>query len=74
MSQNRHVIQLACLFVFFENFTSFLQMGPWASRLLEATSIIKASNSHVINMSELQDLVTILKQKKGKNPELFKLQ
>jgi len=49
-------------------------MGPWASRLLEATSIIKASNSHVINMSELQDLVTILKQKKGKNPELFKLQ
>lgn len=47
-------------------------MGSWASRLLEATSIIKPNKSHAINMSELQGLMTILKQKKGKRLNYLK--
>lgn len=47
-------------------------MGSWASRLLEAASIIKPSKSHAINMSELQGLVTVPKQKKGKSLNYLK--
>lgn len=41
-------------------------MDSWASRPLEAASIIKPSKSHAINMSELQGLVTVPKRKREK--------